>query len=98
MENSSWYDDGDAGYARAGGNEARVRAHKAFDRLWRNSPPGQGRWAHVRARTWLAFRLDVPPEKCQIADMSIPECLRVARLCAKVTEQDILRWWHEQHD
>jgi hypothetical protein len=67
--------------------EAKMRAHAAFDPLWRErmrrDGMGKGR-ARAKAYAWLAKELNVPAEHCHIGMFDVALCCRVVDVCARV--------------
>lgn len=56
---------------------ARIRAHAAFDVLWR----GKGRKARHAAYRWLAEATGIPRSECHIAMMDVARCRLVVVAC-----------------
>lgn len=50
----------------------KMRAHKAFDEIWR-----EGFMSRRAAYAWLAAKLDLPPEKCHIGMFNPETCKEV---------------------
>lgn len=65
---------------------ARVRAHEAFDALWKVY--GMGRTAAYR---WLASRLGLPRERAHISQLTRNDCARVVAIVDKA-----LPWRHRE--
>lgn len=64
---------------------ARVRAHKAFDPLWKTRRDGHGRrWWY----SWLAGQLEVPLEHCHIAMFTQTQCEQVIEACQMEIEDE----------
>jgi hypothetical protein len=58
--------------------KARIAAHEAFDRLWREAKrPG----ARARAYRWLQQAMELSVHECHIARMDRAACERVVILC-----------------
>lgn len=57
--------------------QAKVRAHAAFDPLWRNNPDVSRRDAYHR----LALCMGLAPEDCHIGMFTIEQCQCVETLC-----------------
>lgn len=57
--------------------QARMRAHNAFDPLWKNS----GRMSRMEAYHWLATMTGIPYHKCHIGMMTEQQADLVTRLC-----------------
>lgn len=55
--------------------EARGRAHKAFDPIWRKHGINRN-----DAYKWLAEQMELTKSECHMAKMSIAECARVVEL------------------
>lgn len=68
--------------------EARVRAHRAFDRLWM----GLGPQARVRAYEWLAWQLWIPPAECHIGQFDVQTCERVVTVSMNATREGVQLW------
>ena len=62
-------------------HQARMRAHAAFDPLWK----GEGRARRHLAYQWLSKRLGV--SEAHIGCMDIPTCDRVVQMCIEVREK-----------
>lgn len=56
--------------------EARNRAHRAFDPLWRD-----GRMSRIRAYRWLSHQLRIPAKYTHIAMFDLATCQRVIDVC-----------------
>ena len=54
----------------------RMRAHEAFDPLWRG-----GILSRHKAYKWLALSLDISRKKCHIGMFDEAQCLEVERIC-----------------
>jgi hypothetical protein len=55
---------------------AKMRAHEAFDPLWRS-----GRMSRNEAYGWLARKLGIPTSECHIGMFDTVACNTVVRLC-----------------
>lgn len=55
--------------------EARKRAHQAFDPLWQDKGPG------MRRRAYLALQKALGKDKAHISWMNIDECTQVVKVC-----------------
>jgi hypothetical protein len=60
---------------------AKIRAHAAFDPLWR----ARG-WKRNAAYRWLAHELGIAREACHIGMFDLELCRRVAVVCASARE------------
>lgn len=66
---------------------AKIRAHDAFDMLWRKSPFG---WTKAKfksrskAYAWLADALGIAVTDCHIGMFDVDMCKRVEEVCAQV--------------
>ena len=58
--------------------QARMRAHAAFDRLWKS-----GRLRREAAYLWLAERLGIPRDECHLGRFDAAQCARVIELVAQ---------------
>lgn len=56
---------------------ARVRAHSAFDQIWR-----EGSMSRQAAYAWLAEKLGIEGKKTHIGSFDIAMCERVVQACA----------------
>lgn len=56
--------------------KARMRAHEAFDPLWRH-----GTMSRTEAYQWLAGEVGIPVLDCHIGEFDEAMCERVVRLC-----------------
>ena len=67
--------------------DARIKAHRAFDRLWKlkaereNLKPCEARQIGYR---WLSFQMDLEVHDCHMAKMTLEQCLRVVEVCRPV--------------
>jgi len=53
----------------------KMRAHAAFDPLWKS-----GRMTRVRAYDWMARRLEIPKEKAHIGKFDVEQCQKLVEL------------------
>lgn len=60
--------------ANAETKRARIEAHAAFDRLWKN-----GRMSRKRAYRWLRVALNLPKERAHISMFDVPQCEQLIR-------------------
>lgn len=58
---------------------AKLRAHAAFDPLWRDREPRSR--ARREAYAWLAKALGIPVHECHIGFFDVGQCERVVELC-----------------
>jgi hypothetical protein len=56
---------------------AKMRAHHAFDRLWKNNGPMRRRQAYA----WLASQLGIPGHECHIGMFDVDMCKKVVEVC-----------------
>lgn len=68
--------------ATAATRKARLRAHEAFDALWRRRPRSR-----PAAYRWLAAQLKIPPEECHIGQFSEAQCQRVLNVVAAASQR-----------
>lgn len=63
--------------------EARMRAHAAFDAIWKPSTTyGRDRQdARRTAYRWLAAELGIDPYHCHIGQFDVETCRRVVEVC-----------------
>jgi len=64
---------------------ARIRAHNAFDEMWKDQKNGMSR---RNAYQWLARELDIPMNKCHIGIFDEETCERVIQLCKERGRND----------
>lgn len=75
---------------------ARMAAHKAFDKIWKSNlytrpfPDGVKRPVTIKgarsaAYAWLAQSLAIDPQDCHIGQFDEPTCIRVIQLCTERT-------------
>jgi hypothetical protein len=55
---------------------AKIRAHEAFDPLWKSNV-----MTRAEAYAWLAKTLGIPPEKCHVGVFDVETCERVVDVC-----------------
>ena len=55
--------------------QAKVKAHAAFDPIWRSSGNRRGGYA------WLAEQLGIEAKDCHIGMFDVPMCERVVEIC-----------------
>lgn len=55
---------------------AKMRAHTAFDRLWRH-----GSLSRSEAYAWLAETLSIPRKDCHIGGFDVAACQRIVEAC-----------------
>lgn len=67
--------------ANASLRAAKVRAHAAFDPLWKS-----GRMKRTKAYAWLAKELEIKPDDCHIGMFTEDMCARVVSVCAKESQ------------
>lgn len=64
--------------------EAKIKAHAAFDNLWRRKM-SQGNISKSKARrfaySWLSKAMKIPVEYCHIGFMDVAECKKVVEVC-----------------
>lgn len=83
---------------------ARMRAHAAFDRIWRMAPdsyPGLTveracGIAKRRMYSWLQEQLELDKDACHIAKMDVAQCEQVVSVCTGVTYEDVREWAHSE--
>lgn len=66
---------------------AKVRAHAAFDPLWRAKMAREGcsqKVARSAAYGWLAAQLAIDPADCHIGYFDADTCQRVVEICSKI--------------
>lgn len=89
--------------------QARIRAHEAFDRLWKDAdriyeieetgPARQKverRIRHVargRAYRWLEDQLGLEASQSHMGSMGAEDCERVIEACEGVTAAEVRAWW-----
>lgn len=69
---------------------AKMRAHDAFDPLWRRKAKRYGMNRHEarsRGYEWLAACLGIPVEKCHIGMFDVATCDRVVELVRRTTRR-----------
>lgn len=64
--------------------QARIKAHEAFDPLWRN----QGPWTRGQAYSWLQKTLGLSPEQCHIGMFDAEQCRRVVNACLALNRKE----------
>lgn len=67
--------------ATEGTRRARIRAHDAFDAIWKD-----GHMTRSRAYEELAQRLGIPWAQCHIAQFDENQCARAIEACAQIRE------------
>ena len=60
---------------------ARIKAHSAFDELWKDKRNKGALNARSDAYKWLAEKLGITPEECHIGRFNIEMCKRVMEIC-----------------
>lgn len=65
--------------AKADLRRAKMRAHEAFDRLWKEQQMGRH-----EAYAWLSKQLSIPIEKTHIGMFDLPTCERVVGACSQM--------------
>lgn len=80
------------GLANAELRQWKMKAHAAFDSLWKRKIAKEGcskRFARTAGYRWLSEQLGIPFEKTHIGYMSLEECQRVVEVCTtkRTTEQ-----------
>ena len=55
--------------------QAKMRAHKAFDPIWKS-----GRMTRRQAYAWLATRLEIPKGQAHIGMFDVETCLKVVQI------------------
>lgn len=65
---------------------AKMRAHAAFDQLWR-----EGQQPRTAAYRWLAQQLGIEAKQCHIGSFDVPTCERVVEVCTAMGERDAAR-------
>lgn len=70
---------------------AKIRAHAAFDPLWRE----RGMKRH-KAYGWLAERLGIQKSECHIGMMDVAMCERVVDACVEATKPDAIAAWNRR--
>lgn len=68
--------------ANASLRQAKQRAHKSFDPLWKT-----GRMKRGQAYAWLAQQLGIPKQDCHIGMFDEDTCERVVRIVAAKEEE-----------
>lgn len=61
--------------------EARKRAHKIFDQLWKT------RYQRIMAYNWLSKNMGLDRDDCHIADFNLEQCEKVIRLVTELRPQ-----------
>ena len=61
--------------------QAKMRAHAAFDPLWRARDRSQRPKTRSEAYAWLARQLGIERERCHIGEMDVEMCERVVEVC-----------------
>jgi ssDNA-binding Zn-finger/Zn-ribbon topoisomerase 1 len=68
----------------------RIRAHKAFDKLWKKIREkhrvDRRKWAY----RWLRERMGMTAEECHIGKFTWEQCKKVIEICDKVDPTDML--------
>ena len=68
----------------------RIRAHRAFDKLWKQLPRkhrgDRRKWAY----RWLRERLGMTADACHIGRFTLEQCKLVVEICSKVEPTDML--------
>ena len=67
--------------ATEGMRRARIRAHDAFDAIWR-----EGRMTRTQAYVELAQILGIPKTQCHIAQFDEATCERAIEACAQIRD------------
>ena len=62
--------------------KARMRAHAAFDPIWKS-----GRMKRKAAYSWLAGQLGVSKDNCHVGLFSVDQCERVVSACSSLITQ-----------
>lgn len=88
---------------------ARIRAHAAFDELWKDAdqltcyaPQNDGergflkKVARKRAYAWLRDRMNMDREQCHIGDFDIETCARVVEISRGMGPELVRQWAHER--
>lgn len=57
--------------------KARIRAHDAFDAVWRGR-----KWSRSHGYRWLREQLEITKTECHIGNFDVETCERVISLCA----------------
>jgi hypothetical protein len=57
----------------------RIKAHSAFDRLWKSR-----RYTRKEAYAWLAGRMKMNVKNCHIGHMRADQCKGVVRVCSEI--------------
>lgn len=94
--------------ADADTREARIQAHDAFDRLWKDAPllyqiaeTGEERKkveamlqrvARSRAYWWLRIQLGLKKDDCHIGNFDRTQCQHVVMICRDQTPASIREW------
>lgn len=67
----------------------KIRAHAAFDPIWRaRFMAGDGKTkARAEAYKWLAAQLEIPPRNCHIGMFDVELCKRAVDVCEAFTNQ-----------
>ncbi len=62
--------------------QAKMRAHAAFDPLWKRIN-GERKMSRGNAYRWLSDRLGIPFDDCHIGMFDIDTCGRVVEVCSE---------------
>ena len=67
---------------------AKIRAHAAFDRLWKEKHRRGATKSHARKAgyRWLAEQMGLTGAQCHIGMFSVDQCERVVELCTYITK------------
>jgi ssDNA-binding Zn-finger/Zn-ribbon topoisomerase 1 len=65
---------------------ARIEAHAAFDRLWK-----EGGIRRRKAYQWLRSAMELPADKCHIGLFDLAQCQRVVQLVERYMEKSHAR-------
>jgi ssDNA-binding Zn-finger/Zn-ribbon topoisomerase 1 len=63
--------------------QARIRAHDAFDRLWKG-----GRMTRAQAYGWMQRAMDLSKDEAHIGRFSIEQCEALGREVAAILENE----------
>lgn len=74
--------------ANASLRRAKMKAHAAFDPLWRRPPNAAQPGARKRAYAWLAAAMELPVKATHIGAFDEEQCARVVELCQTARAAD----------
>ena len=67
----------------------RIKAHDAFDQLWKGSTDKRAR---RRAYAWLRNHMNMTKEECHIGRFDTATCQRVIETCKGATPETVRLW------